>query len=225
MALMKAPGGEPKPRPTTYRARGSSRVFLQASQPSPDPRGLLCVCRCVWTAVRWRAGLLGTSGHPTAAYENTRGHVWFALRSTGMPGAREQAAWAAGLPGSRCYLGLHQPARDGCFPIVAWPELQGHGAGADVGNAQVGGGPWEFWKTAWERRSADEKVPSAWTRTPGEGLCVLYPPEVGLGAGRASQGQGEADWGQDRQGLPQRVSCSIHTHPLSALPNPIMAED
>lgn len=61
--------------------------------------------------------------------------------------------------GSRAYLGLHQPAGDGGLPIIARPELQGHGAGADVGNAQVGGRPWEFWKTGWERRCTEKVLP------------------------------------------------------------------
>ena len=53
---------------------------------------------------------------------------------------------AARSPLRRLYLGLHQPAGDGGLPVVAWLELQGHGARADVGNAQVGGGSGEFWK-------------------------------------------------------------------------------
>lgn len=72
--------------------------------------------------------------------------------------AGEQAAGR--LPSSGLYLGLHQPAGDGRLPIIAWPELQGHGAGADVGNAQVGGGPREFWKrkAGQGRRSGEKKV-------------------------------------------------------------------
>lgn len=80
----------------------------------------------------------------------TQEHGWAQGQGAGCPGCR--------FPHGRFYLGLYQPAGDGGFAIIAWPELQGHGAGADVGNAQVGGRPWEFWKTGKARRSGEEKV-------------------------------------------------------------------
>lgn len=85
------------------------------------------------------------------------------------------AAWAPEFPSDRPYLGLHQPAGDGGFPIVAWPELQGHGAGANIGNAQIGGGPWQFWKrkTGWERWWPEKDILLHGTGLSGHrGCCV-----------------------------------------------------
>lgn len=47
-------------------------------------------------------------------------------------------------PQATPYLCLHLPAGDGGFAIVAWPKLEGDGAGSDVGDAQVGGGTGEL---------------------------------------------------------------------------------
>lgn len=138
----------------------------------------------------------------------------------GTPKAGSGLPRAPGLPSARPYLGLHQPAGDRGLPVVAWPELQGHGAGANVGNAQVGGGPREFWtrKTGRERRWPEKDFllhgPGSWHRghwvalfletwvaSPHQhspGLCTTAHSihtggsEMGLGAERSPQGQREA---------------------------------
>lgn len=160
------------------------------------------------------------SGHQVAACENSPRRTYtpdFAPRSLGTPTAGSR------LPGSRAacdrpYLGLHQPAGDGGLPIVARPELQGHGAGADVGDAQVRGGPWEFcrrktgqgerWPTwdgpLWAQRALCCTFPrnlrgAAWRGlTPPTQASSCTPgsphsqqgPETGVGAERSSRAKG-----------------------------------
>lgn len=126
------------------------------------------------------------SGHQVAACENSPRRTYtpdFAPRSLGTPTAGSR------LPGSRAacdrpYLGLHQPAGDGGLPIVAWPELQGHGAGADVGDAQVRGGPWEFCrrKTGQGERWPEKDVLPHGTDLSGRrGRCAALSPETSGG--------------------------------------------
>lgn len=70
---------------------------------------------------------LPSSSHPRVAETETAPH----------PKSR---AWTPSKGSFQAsYLCFHLPAGDGCLPIIARPELQGHRARADVGDAQVGG--------------------------------------------------------------------------------------
>ena len=115
----------------------------------------MCVCVCVCVCARAgmcvqvrQRGTVDTFGVPGLLYLAYGLHTDV---NTHTVCSREQGhgqseGQAAHSPLRRLYLGLHQPAGDGGLPVVAWLELQGHGARADVGNAQVGGGSGEFWK-------------------------------------------------------------------------------
>ena len=106
----------------------------------PDQSECVCVCTgeaegncghcwCTWPSVPSYGIHTDVNTHTVCSQEQRHG---------------QSEGQAARSPLRRLYLGLHQPAGDGGLPIVAWLELQGHGARADVGNAQVSGGSGEF---------------------------------------------------------------------------------
>ena len=112
-------------------------------------RVCVCACVCVGMCVQVRQrGTVDTFGAPGLLYLAYRLHTdvnTYTVCSQEQ-GRGKSEGRAARSPLRRLYLGLHQPAGDGGLPVIAWLELQGHGARTDVGNAQVGGGSGEFWK-------------------------------------------------------------------------------